>query len=71
MSTPHDPAGLGSLVTEVSRSFNVPITTANLPVYRASSVFFDTLEEAWSTGARAVAGERADGRARGHRGPGP
>ena len=58
MSTPHDPAGLGSLVTEVSRSFNVPITTANLPVYRASSVFFDTLEEAWSTGARAVAGER-------------
>lgn len=58
MSTHHDPAGLGSLVTEVSRSFDVPITTANLPVYRASSVFFDTLEEAWSTGARAVAGER-------------
>jgi cystathionine beta-lyase len=58
MSTHHDPVGLGSLVTEVSRSFKVPITTANLPVYRASSVFFDTLEDAWSTGARAVAGER-------------
>ena len=58
MTPSHDPAGLGSLVTEVSRSFDTPIVTANLPVYRASSVFFDTLEDAWGTGARAVAGER-------------
>jgi cystathionine beta-lyase len=58
MTAPHSPAGLGSLVTEVSRSFDTPIVTANLPVYRASSVFFDSLEAAWGTGARAVAGER-------------
>lgn len=58
MTNPHPPAALGSLITEVSRTFATPITTANLPVYRASSVFFDTLEEAYRTGSRAVAGER-------------
>ena len=56
-AVPPAPA-LGSLVTEVSRTFDTAITTANLPVYRASSVFFETLADAYGTGARAVAGER-------------
>jgi len=58
MSSAPDSAALGSLVTEVSRTFDTRITTANLPVYRASSVFFDTLAEAYATGTRAVAGEK-------------
>lgn len=58
MSTSHDTTALGSLVTEVGRTFDKPVTTANLPVYRASSVFFATLEEAHKAGAGAVAGER-------------
>ena len=57
MEPTHDTAALGSLLTEVGRTFDKTVTTANLPVYRASSVFFETLDEAYRAGAGAVAGE--------------
>ncbi|HPU51628.1 MAG TPA: cystathionine beta-lyase [Burkholderiaceae bacterium] len=56
MSTPHPTAALASLVTEVGRTFDKSVTTANLPVFRASSVFFETLEDAYREGAGATAG---------------
>jgi cystathionine beta-lyase len=55
-STPAAP--LASSVTEVARRFDARIVTANLPVYRASTVLFETLEQAWTTGAAGVAGVR-------------
>jgi len=56
MSTPHPSAALASLVTEAGRTFDKSVTTANLPVFRASSVFFETLEDAYREGAGATAG---------------
>ena len=53
--SPHD--SIASRVTEISRRFDEKIVTANLPVYRASTVLFDTLEQAYATGAAATAGE--------------
>ena len=53
--SPHD--SIASRVTEISRRFDQKIVTANLPVYRASTVLFDTLEQAYATGAAATAGE--------------
>jgi len=59
MSSPERPqASLASLATEVSRTFEARIATANLPVHRASTVLFDTLAEAWASSAAAQAGER-------------
>ncbi len=51
----HD--SIASRVTEISRHFDETIRTANLPVYRASTVLFETLESAYATGAAATAGE--------------
>ncbi len=56
MSSPHPSAALASLVTEAGRTFDKSVTTANLPVFRASSVFFETLEDAYREGAGATAG---------------
>lgn len=50
-------AGLGTRIVETSRSFDTPIRTANLPVYRASTVLFDTLDDADRIGAASTAGE--------------
>lgn len=47
-----------TVLTASGRSFDVPIHTANLPVFRASTVLFDTLEEASRIGAAAQTGER-------------
>lgn len=41
----------------VARRFEQRIQTVNLPVYRASTVLFDTLAQAYDHGARANAGE--------------
>ena len=46
-------AALATAVTEIGRRFDDRIVTANLPVYRASTVLFDTLEQAAAEG-RAV-----------------
>lgn len=51
-------AGLGTRLVESSRRFDVPIKTANLPVYRASTVLFDSLDDADRIGAAGTAGER-------------
>jgi len=60
----HSPAdargtpALATEVTEISRRFDERIVTANLPVYRASTVLFDTLAQATETGRATLAGER-------------
>ena len=51
------PDSIASEVTEISRRFDVPIVTANIPVYRASTVLFDTLAQAADTGRATIAGE--------------
>lgn len=53
-----DHEAIASRVTEIARRFDARIQTANLPVYRASTVLFDTLEQAFATGQAATAGER-------------
>ena len=55
---PGERTPLASTVTEVARRFDDRIVTANLPVYRASTVLFDTLEQAYATGNATVAGVR-------------
>ncbi len=55
------PAGAGepaiaSLVTEVARRSDDVTTTANLPVYRASTVLFDSLAQAGAAGRATGAG---------------
>lgn len=59
-SAPRDEAreALASRVTEVARRFDTPIHTANLPVHRASTVLFDSLDEAYAKGQATTAGER-------------
>lgn len=47
-----------SRLSTIARDFATRVDTANLPVYRASTVLFDTLEQADAVGARATAGER-------------
>ncbi len=49
---------IASLVTEVARRFDARIATANLPVYRASTVLFDSLAQADATGRATMAGVR-------------
>jgi cystathionine beta-lyase len=49
---------LSSLVTEVARRFDERIVTASLPVYRASTVLFDSLAHADAAGRAAGAGAR-------------
>ncbi|MCL4744517.1 MAG: cystathionine beta-lyase [Burkholderiaceae bacterium] len=49
---------VASRLTEVARRFDRPIATVNLPVHRASTVLFDTLEAAAATGVATMAGER-------------
>ncbi len=49
---------VSTLVTEVARRFDTPIATANLPVYRASTVLFDTLAQADAAGRATGAGQR-------------
>lgn len=62
-TTQHPPGGhddheaIASRVTEVARRFDAHIQTANLPVHRASTVLFDTLEQAYATGQATTAGE--------------
>jgi cystathionine beta-lyase len=55
-SRPLNSASLATAVTEVGRRLDARIVTANLPVFRASSVFFETLEDAYREGAGATAG---------------
>ena len=47
---------IASLVTEVARRFDDVIATANLPVYRASTVLFDSLAQADAAGRATGAG---------------
>ncbi|HWS75378.1 MAG TPA: cystathionine beta-lyase [Quisquiliibacterium sp.] len=47
-----------SLVTEVARRFDERIVTASLPVYRASTVLFDSLAQADAAGRATGAGAR-------------
>lgn len=47
---------IASRVTEVARRFDERIVTANLPVHRASTVLFDSLEQADAAGRGAAAG---------------
>ena len=55
---PPEHEALASRVTEIARGFDTRIQTVNLPVYRASSVLFETLEQAAATGAATMEGER-------------
>lgn len=48
---------IASRLIDTARRFEERIQTANLPVYRASTVLFDTLEEAGENGRAAAAGE--------------
>lgn len=50
-------AGLSTQLVESSRQFDTPVRIANVPVYRASTVLFDTLDEADRQGAAGNAGE--------------
>lgn len=49
--------GLGTAIIETARSFETSIKTANLPLYRASTVLFDNLEDARQRGKRSASGE--------------
>ncbi len=49
--------GLGTRLVDTSRHFDTPIKIANVPVYRASTVLFDTLDDADRIGAAGVIGE--------------
>jgi cystathionine beta-lyase len=51
-------AGFGTRLVATGRRFERRVATVNLPVVRASSVLFDTLEQADAEGAAAMAGER-------------
>ncbi len=55
---PESATTVASRLTELARRFDRPIATVNLPVHRASTVLFDTLEAAVATGAATMAGER-------------
>jgi cystathionine beta-lyase len=55
---PPEHEALATRVTEIARGFDTRIRTVNLPVHRASTVLFDSLEEAAATGAATMAGER-------------
>lgn len=46
-----------SRLVDTARRFEERIQTANLPVYRASTVLFDSLDEAAATGQATMAGE--------------
>jgi len=52
-----DHEALATRVTEIARRFETRIQTANLPVHRASTVLFDTLDDAYAKGQAAIAGE--------------
>ncbi|MEZ5661561.1 MAG: cystathionine beta-lyase [Burkholderiaceae bacterium] len=54
--TPRDLQTASRLI-DAARRFDETIQTANLPVYRASTVLFDSLEQAAATGKATVAGE--------------
>ena len=49
--------GLATALVETARTFDTKIRTANVPLYRASTVLFDTIEQAREIGPRANAGE--------------
>ncbi len=51
-------AHAASRLVTVARDLELRMTTASVPVYRASTVLFDTVAEADAMGARATAGER-------------
>lgn len=53
-----DHPSLATLLTETGRRFDQTVRTANPPVYRASTVLFDTLAQADEMGRRGLAGER-------------
>ncbi len=55
-STP--PTSIASRLNEIARRFDGRIETVNLPVHRASTVLFDSLEAAAATGVATTAGER-------------
>lgn len=48
---------LGTRLVDVSRRFEPAVRTVNLPVQRASTVLFDTLDDADAVGAATTAGE--------------
>jgi cystathionine beta-lyase len=47
-----------SVLVHAGRSFDAPVATANLPVYRASTVLFDSLAQAAEAGRGSMAGVR-------------
>jgi cysteine-S-conjugate beta-lyase len=47
-----------TLAIELGRHFETPIKTANVAVQRASTILFDSVEEAFATGPRTQLGER-------------
>ena len=49
---------LATALVATSRHFETPVKIANVPVYRASTVLFDSLDQADATGAASTAGER-------------
>lgn len=56
--TPPTEPGLETALVETARRFEPKIGTANLPVYRASTVLFDSLEQARERGREAATGQR-------------
>jgi cysteine-S-conjugate beta-lyase len=56
-TSPAPEAGLGTRLVTTSRHFDTPIKIANVPVYRASTVLFDSLDDADRIGAAGVSGE--------------
>lgn len=48
--------GLSTAIVETARSFDTPIGTANLPVHRASTVLFDSLDQAREVGKQVGTG---------------
>jgi cysteine-S-conjugate beta-lyase len=58
MSESNDARHPATLLTEVGRRIDEKITTANLPVYRASTVLFDSLDAADVASRGTLTGER-------------
>lgn len=56
-TSPAPDVGLGTRLVTTSRHFNTPIKIANVPVYKASTVLFDSLDDADRIGAAGVVGQ--------------
>ena len=56
-TSPAPDVGLGTCLVTTSRHFDTPIKIANVPVYKASTVLFDSLDDADRIGAAGVVGQ--------------